>query len=81
MAPNKSPLSKSGAITNSVATAPGSVFALASSTTVERRPFLECLEADPDVARALAPEALKACFDPAFYLRHVDEVFRRVGLR
>jgi adenylosuccinate lyase len=47
----------------------------------ERRPFLECLEADPDVARALAPEALKACFDPGFYLRHVDEVFRRVGLR
>jgi adenylosuccinate lyase len=47
----------------------------------ERRPFLECLEGDPGVARVLAPETLKACFDPGFYLRHVDEVFRRVGLR
>ena len=46
----------------------------------ERRSFLECLEADPEVARHLTSEALKACFDPAWYLRHVDAVFRRVGL-
>jgi adenylosuccinate lyase len=46
----------------------------------ERRPFLECLEADPEVSRRLGPEALKACFDPAWYLRHVDAVFRRIGL-
>ncbi len=46
----------------------------------ERRSFLECLEADPEVTRRLPAEALKACFDPGFYLRHVDEVFRRVGL-
>jgi adenylosuccinate lyase len=46
----------------------------------ERRPFLECLEADPEVTRHLGAEALKACFDPGWYLRHVDAVFRRVGL-
>ncbi len=46
----------------------------------ERRPFLECLEEDPDVTGRLGPEALKACFDPAWYLRHVDAVFRRLGL-
>ena len=46
----------------------------------ERRAFLECLEADPEVTRRLGPEALKACFDPGWYLRHVDAVFRRVGL-
>jgi adenylosuccinate lyase len=46
----------------------------------ERRAFLECLESDPEVGRHLGPEALKACFDPGWYLRHVDAVFRRVGL-
>jgi adenylosuccinate lyase len=46
----------------------------------ERRAFLECLEGDPEVTRHLGPEALKACFDPAWYLRHVDVVFRRLGL-
>ena len=46
----------------------------------ERRAFLECLEGDPEVTRHLAPDALKACFDPGWYLRHVDAVFRRVGL-
>jgi adenylosuccinate lyase len=46
----------------------------------ERRAFLECLEADSEVTRHLGPEALKACFDPGWYLRHVDAVFRRVGL-
>jgi adenylosuccinate lyase len=46
----------------------------------DRRAFLECLEADPEVTRRLAPETLKACFDPGWYLRHVDTVFRRVGL-
>ena len=46
----------------------------------ERRPFLECLPEEPGVTARLAPEALKACFDPAWYLRHVDTVFRRVGL-
>jgi adenylosuccinate lyase len=45
-----------------------------------RRSFLECLEADADVGRRLAPEALKACFDPGWYLRHVDAVFRRAGI-
>jgi adenylosuccinate lyase len=46
----------------------------------ERRPFLECLEADAEVIRHVTPEALKACFDPGWYLRHVDDVFRRAGL-
>jgi adenylosuccinate lyase len=46
----------------------------------ERRPFLECLEADAEVTRHVTPEALKACFDPGWYLRRVDDVFRRAGL-
>ena len=46
----------------------------------ERRAFLECLQEEPEVTDRLTPEALKACFDPAWYLRHVDSVFRRLGL-
>ena len=46
----------------------------------ERRAFLELLAADPAVTDRLSAEELKACFDPAWYLRNVDAVFRRVGL-
>jgi adenylosuccinate lyase len=46
----------------------------------ERRPFLELLAGDSDVTARLSPDELKACFDPAWYLRNVDAVFRRVGL-
>jgi adenylosuccinate lyase len=46
----------------------------------ERRPFLDLLQADPAVTERLAPADLKACFDPTWYLRHVDTIFRRVGL-
>jgi adenylosuccinate lyase len=46
----------------------------------ERRAFLECLEADAEVTCHVSPEVLKACFDPGWYLRHVEDVFRRAGL-
>jgi adenylosuccinate lyase len=46
----------------------------------ERRAFFECLQEEPEITRHLTPEALKASFDPAWYLRHVDTVFRRLGL-
>jgi adenylosuccinate lyase len=46
----------------------------------ERRPFLDLLAEDSAVTGRLAPDELKACFDPAWYLRHVDEIFRRAGL-
>ncbi|HEV8675581.1 MAG TPA: adenylosuccinate lyase [Methylomirabilota bacterium] len=46
----------------------------------ERRPFLEVLQEDRDLTGRLGPDVLKACFDPAWYLRHVDAVFRRLGL-
>jgi adenylosuccinate lyase len=46
----------------------------------ERCSFLELLGGDTDVTRYLSPDDLKACFDPAWYLRHVDTIFKRVGL-
>ena len=46
----------------------------------ERRSFLELLAAEPEVSGRLTADELKACFDPAWYLRHVDAIFKRVGL-
>jgi adenylosuccinate lyase len=47
----------------------------------ERRSFEALLAGDPDVTQHLAPAALKECFDPSWYLRNVDAIFRRAGLR
>jgi adenylosuccinate lyase len=46
----------------------------------ERRSFLELLMADPAVTDRVSPDELKACFDPAWYLRNVDAIFRRAEL-
>jgi adenylosuccinate lyase len=46
----------------------------------ERRPFLELLLADAAVTDRLSADELKACFDPAPFLRNVDAIFRRAGL-
>jgi adenylosuccinate lyase len=46
----------------------------------ERRSFYELIAADPAVTEHLPPAELKACFDPAWYLRNVNTVFRRAGL-
>jgi adenylosuccinate lyase len=46
----------------------------------ERRPFYELLAADPAVTERLPPAELKACFDPSWYLRNVNAIFRRAGL-
>jgi adenylosuccinate lyase len=46
----------------------------------ERRPLLELLAADPAVTERLSPADLKACFDPGWYVRNVEAVFRRAGL-
>jgi adenylosuccinate lyase len=46
----------------------------------ERVAFDELLAADPDIMARLTPAELQACFDPSWYLRNVDAVFRRAGL-
>jgi adenylosuccinate lyase len=46
----------------------------------ERRPLLELLAEDSAVTERLAPAELKACFDPAWYVRQVETIFRRAGL-
>ena len=46
----------------------------------ERTAFRDLLAADPEVMVHLTPADLDQCFDPAWHLRNVDAVFRRVGL-
>jgi adenylosuccinate lyase len=47
----------------------------------ERRSFLELLGGDADVTGKLSDAELAECFDPRWYLRNVDAIFRRAGLR
>jgi adenylosuccinate lyase len=42
--------------------------------------FQALLLADPDVRAILAPAQIESCFDLGYHLRHVDAIFRRVGL-
>ncbi len=44
----------------------------------ERGSFMERLMADEDVAKWLKADQVKNCFEPEYYLRHVDEIYRRV---
>jgi adenylosuccinate lyase len=46
----------------------------------ERRSFQELLAADPGVTAHLGADALAECFDPAWYLRNLDAVYRRLNL-
>jgi adenylosuccinate lyase len=45
----------------------------------EKRPFLDLLQADPQVTRWVLPDALAACFDPQRQLRHMGVIFDRVA--
>jgi adenylosuccinate lyase len=46
----------------------------------ERTPLLDLLAVDPAVTERLNPGELKACFDPTWYVRNVEAIFRRAGL-
>jgi adenylosuccinate lyase len=42
--------------------------------------FQALLLADPDLRAILAPAEIESCFDLGYHLRHVNAIFRRVGL-
>jgi adenylosuccinate lyase len=42
--------------------------------------FLSLLKADPEVTATLPPEKLEPLFDEQYYLRYIDEIFKRLGL-
>ena len=46
----------------------------------EQKSFQSLLAQDREVAARLGPEEIRTCFDPAWYLRNVDAIYRRLGL-
>jgi adenylosuccinate lyase len=46
--------------------------------TPEGRSFRDNLDADPEVAGRVSPQALNAAMDPRLHLRHLDDIFTRV---
>jgi len=46
----------------------------------ERTSFFELLSGDPEVNRHLSQAELEGLFDYGYFMRHVDAVFKRVGL-
>ena len=46
----------------------------------ERTPYLDLLAADPKVTAHLSRDELTGLFDHRYYLKHVDDSFRRIGL-
>jgi adenylosuccinate lyase len=46
----------------------------------ERRPYLDFLRQDAQVSALLSHDELAGLFDYSYYLKHVDESFRRIGL-
>jgi adenylosuccinate lyase len=47
----------------------------------KRVSFLELLEADDEVTSHLSKEELRKLFDYAYYLKHIDRTFERLGLK
>ncbi|WJH36784.1 adenylosuccinate lyase [Paenibacillus sp. CC-CFT747] len=45
-----------------------------------QRSFREIVEADPVISETLTKEEIADCFDPSWHLKHVDTIFRRLGL-
>jgi adenylosuccinate lyase len=46
----------------------------------EDKNFLNLLKADPEVTATLPAEELEPLFDYQYYLRYIDEIFKRLGL-
>ena len=46
----------------------------------ERRSFLDILQRDEQVVALIPDPELRECFDPTFYLRHLDATFQRLGI-
>ena len=52
----------------------------AMKTWKQNRSFFTLLKADPEVIAALPLSELGSLFDEQYYLRYMDEIFKRAGL-
>jgi adenylosuccinate lyase len=46
----------------------------------EQRPFRDIIDETEEIAGVLTQEEIEDCFDPSWHLKHVDTIFRRLGL-
>jgi adenylosuccinate lyase len=46
----------------------------------EQRSFRSIVEADATITETLSPDEIADCFNPTWHLKHVDTIFRRLGL-
>jgi adenylosuccinate lyase len=53
----------------------------AMKTWAESKKFINLLKADVEVMAVLSPSELEALFDYNYYLRYVDDIFERLGLK
>ncbi len=42
--------------------------------------FRDRIAKDPQVTSKLSPEEVEACFDPQHHLKHMDEIYQRLGI-
>lgn len=42
--------------------------------------FHDLVTQDPQIAQTLSPEEIEACFDPQHHLKHLEEVYQRLGI-
>lgn len=42
--------------------------------------FHDLVTKDPRITQMLSPEAIEACFDPKQHLKHLEEVYQRLGI-
>lgn len=45
-----------------------------------KQKFLDLLLADQEIRKYLSEDEIRGLFDPAYHTKHVDDIFRRVGL-
>lgn len=46
----------------------------------EQRSFREIIESDATIREYLSADEIAECFDPSWHLKHVDTIFKRLGL-
>jgi adenylosuccinate lyase len=47
---------------------------------LENADFKTNVTNDPDISQHLSPAEIADCFDPSFFLRHIDTIMSRFGL-
>jgi len=52
----------------------------AMKTWENNRDFLKLLKADTEITAVLPPEEIEPLFNEQYYLRYIDDIFKRVGL-